>query len=80
MRLAIHKDDKIFDHCILWRNEWINYCEVNYVSYDVVNCHDHDTLDQLKEFMSLPRHVFRKLNPAFGKKSILINRKMNQYV
>ncbi|MBN1364263.1 MAG: hypothetical protein JW976_05590 [Syntrophaceae bacterium] len=57
MRLAIHKNDKIFNHYILWTNEWINYCEVNKVSYKVVNCYDYDILDQLKEFNALVFHI-----------------------
>jgi glutathione synthase/RimK-type ligase-like ATP-grasp enzyme len=56
MRVAIHKNDKIFNHSTTWGNYWIEICEKNNLSYEVVDCYDNNTLDILKNFDCLLWH------------------------
>lgn len=50
MKIAIHQNKKIFNHSITWDNEWIKYCEVNNISFEIVDCFRSDIITKLCEF------------------------------
>ncbi len=55
-KIAIHKNDAIFNHSTNWNNVWIDYCQKNNLNYGVVNCFDHDILATLRNYTCLVWH------------------------
>lgn len=56
MKIAIHKNDKVFKHSTNWSNDWINYCEKEKIDYKIVDCFDNDIIRELKNFDVLLWH------------------------
>jgi glutathione synthase/RimK-type ligase-like ATP-grasp enzyme len=49
-RIAICKNEKIFNHSGSWANPWIEYCQKNGLSYEIIDCYQPDIIDRLKDF------------------------------
>jgi len=56
MKIAIHQNNKIFNHSTLWTETWLEYCKNNHLDYEVVNCFDINILDTLKKYNCLLWH------------------------
>lgn len=57
LRIAINKNDKIFLHSTAWTNSWIEYCQKNGVSFEIVDCYQSDIIDKLQHFDCLLWHI-----------------------
>lgn len=55
-RIAICKNEKIFNHFSLWTNPWIEFCEKNGLTYEIVDCYQPDIIKQLQNFDCLLWH------------------------
>lgn len=57
LRIAICKNDRIFQHSGSWANPWIEYCQNNGISFEIVDCYQSDVIDKLQHFDSLLWHI-----------------------
>jgi len=57
MRIAICKNDKIFDHSGSWANTWIEYCQKAGIEYDIIDCYQPDIVEKLGGFDCLLWHI-----------------------
>jgi hypothetical protein len=55
-RIAICKNEKIFNHFSLWTNPWIEFCEKNGLTYKIVDCYQPDIIKKLQNFDCLLWH------------------------
>ncbi len=55
-RVAICRNNKIFDHYGFWTLDWAKYCEENGVQYEFVDCYHPDVIRKLKAFDCLLWH------------------------
>ena len=46
-----------FEHSTLWTNSWIEYCQNNNISYEVVDCYQPDIIEKLKHFDCILWHI-----------------------
>jgi glutathione synthase/RimK-type ligase-like ATP-grasp enzyme len=56
-RIAINKNDKIFHHSGSWNNPWIEYCQKNGVSFEIIDCYQPDIINKLANFNCLLWHM-----------------------
>lgn len=56
-RFAINRNYKIFQHSSSWENPWIEYCQKNGISFDIIDCYQPDIIEKLKNFDCLLWHV-----------------------
>lgn len=56
MKVAIHRNNNIFNHSTNWNNEWGKYCISNKIDFGIVNCFSNDIIDVLKEYDCLLWH------------------------
>jgi glutathione synthase/RimK-type ligase-like ATP-grasp enzyme len=56
-RVAINKNDKVFNHSGNWANSWIDYCQKNGIDYETVDCYQPFIIEKLKQFDCLIWHV-----------------------
>ena len=54
--IAIHQNKQKFDHSTSWSYVWIDYCEKNNISYEIVDCFQLDIINKLKDFGCLLWH------------------------
>ena len=57
VRIAICKNERIFNHPGSWTNVWIDYCEKTGLSYEIVDCYQPDIINNLGNFNYLIWHV-----------------------
>jgi len=56
MKIAIHQNKALFDHSTSWSYLWIDYCEKNNISYEIVDCFRSDIIEKLRNFDCLLWH------------------------
>lgn len=56
MKIAIHKNEKVFKHSTLWTDVWIDYCKKEKIDYKIVDCFDNNIIKELKNFDALLWH------------------------
>jgi glutathione synthase/RimK-type ligase-like ATP-grasp enzyme len=57
LKIAICKNDRVFNHSGSWSNEWMAYCKNNGISYEIVDCYLPDIIERLKGFDCLLWHI-----------------------
>lgn len=57
IKIAICKNDKIFQHSGSWANPWIEYCQKNNISFEIVDCYQPDIINKLLHFDCLLWHI-----------------------
>lgn len=57
LRIAIYKNDKIFQHSGTWTNSWIEYCKKNDVSFEILDCYQSNIIEKLRNFDCLIWHI-----------------------
>lgn len=50
MRIAIHRNEKMFKHFNIWVSECISYLDEHNIDYDIVNCYDPNIINILKDY------------------------------
>ena len=50
MKIAIHQNKTMFNHSTSWDIEWIKYCQINNIDFEIVNCFESNIIDKLREF------------------------------
>lgn len=50
MKIAIHRDEKMFKHESVWIPECKAYCEEHGIECDIVSCYDYDIIDKLRSY------------------------------
>jgi glutathione synthase/RimK-type ligase-like ATP-grasp enzyme len=56
-KIAICRNEKIFNHSGSWTNTWIKYCKSANVYYEVVDCYQSDIIEKLSNFNCLLWHI-----------------------
>jgi glutathione synthase/RimK-type ligase-like ATP-grasp enzyme len=56
MRIAIHKNEEIFNHSTTWDIPWIEYCENNNIDFSVIDCFKCDVINTLRDYDCLLWH------------------------
>lgn len=56
MKVAIHRNDKVFKHSTNWNNKWEKICIKNNIKYGIVNCFSSNIIEELSEYDCLLWH------------------------
>lgn len=56
MKIAIHRNEKLFKHSTSWCYVWEEYCRAKHLDYRIVNCFDSGIINELSHFDILLWH------------------------
>jgi len=56
MRIAIHRNDRIFRHSTNWSYAWEDYCRGSGMGYSLVDCFENGALERLRDYDILVWH------------------------